>query len=58
MMYPRLALLREFLREDGAIFVSIADHEVHDLRHVLDEVFGPAELYRGDPMAEKAVAAE
>jgi site-specific DNA-methyltransferase (adenine-specific)/adenine-specific DNA-methyltransferase len=41
MMYPRLALLREFLRTDGAIFVSIADHEVHNLRHVMDEVFGP-----------------
>ncbi len=40
MMYPRLALLREFLREDGAIFVSIADHEVHNLRHILDESFG------------------
>lgn len=41
MMYPRLALLREFLREDGAIFVSIADHEIHNLRHIMDEVFGP-----------------
>lgn len=42
MMYPRLALLREFLCEDGAIFVSIADHEVHNLRHLLDETFGPS----------------
>lgn len=41
MMYPRLALLREFLREDGAIFVSIADHEVHNLRLLMDEIFGP-----------------
>jgi len=41
MMYPRLKDLREFLRSDGAIFVSIADHEVHNLRHVMDEVFGP-----------------
>jgi len=41
MMYPRLVLLRELLREDGAIFVSIADHEVHNLRHVMDEIFGP-----------------
>ena len=40
MMYPRLALLREFLREDGAIFVSIADHEIHNLRLLMDEVFG------------------
>ncbi|MCL4204153.1 MAG: site-specific DNA-methyltransferase [Pirellulaceae bacterium] len=41
MMYPRLSLLREFLSPDGAIFVSIADHEVHNLRHLMDEVFGP-----------------
>jgi len=40
MMYPRLALLRDFLREDGAIFISIDDNEVHNLRLVADEVFG------------------
>jgi len=41
MMYPRLALLREFLREDGVIFISIADHEAPNLRLVMDEIFGP-----------------
>ena len=40
MIYPRLKLLREFLRDDGALFVSIDDNEVHHLRMVLDEVFG------------------
>jgi len=40
MMYPRLSLLKEFLAEDGAIFVSIDDTEVGDLIHVCDEVFG------------------
>lgn len=40
MMYPRLVLLRQFLREDGAIFVSIDDDEVHHLRSLMDEVFG------------------
>ena len=40
MMYPRLALFREFLREDGAIFVSIDDVEVANVRLVLDEIFG------------------
>lgn len=40
MMYPRLALLREFLREDGAIFVSIDDNEGHYCKALLDEVFG------------------
>ena len=40
MMLPRLKLLRELLREDGAIFVSIDDKEVHHLRCLMDEVFG------------------
>ena len=40
MMYPRLKLARNLLRNDGAIFVSIADHEVHNLRLAMDEVFG------------------
>ena len=40
MMYPRLALLREFLRDDGAIFISIDDNEVQALRYVMDEIFG------------------
>jgi adenine-specific DNA-methyltransferase len=40
MMYPRLALLREFLRDDGAIFISIDDNEVHFLRMMMDEIFG------------------
>ena len=40
MMMPRLNLLRELLREDGAIFVSIDDNEVHHLRCLMDEVFG------------------
>lgn len=42
MMYPRLALLRQFLREDGAIFISIDDNEVQALRYVMDEIFGPS----------------
>ena len=40
MMYPRLVLLRQFLREDGAIFVSIDDNEVASLRLLMDEIFG------------------
>ena len=40
MMYPRLVLPREFLSQDGVIFVSIDDNEVHNLRAVLGEVFG------------------
>ena len=40
MMYPRLLLLKQFLREDGVIFVSIDDNEVASLRLLMDEVFG------------------
>lgn len=40
MMYPRLALLRNFLREDGAIFVSIDDTELFSLKYIMDEMFG------------------
>lgn len=40
MMYPRLQLLKQFLREDGAIFVSIDDNEQHHLRMIMDEIFG------------------
>ena len=40
MMYPRLVLLRELLRNDGCIFVFIDDNEVHSARTVLDEIFG------------------
>ena len=40
MMLPRLKLLRELLRDDGAIFVSIDDNEFHRLRCLMDEVFG------------------
>lgn len=40
MMVPRLMLLREFLSEDGSIWVSIDDNEGHYLKVVMDEVFG------------------
>ena len=40
MMYPRLFTARQLLREDGLIFVSIDDHEVHNLRMLMNEVFG------------------
>ena len=40
MMYPRLRLLKEFLSEDGSIFVSMDDSESGSLRMALDEVFG------------------
>lgn len=41
MMYPGLALLKDFLRLDGVIIVSIDDFEAHHLRCLMDEIFGP-----------------
>lgn len=40
MMYPRLRLAANLLRDDGVIFISIDDNEVNNLRRVCDEVFG------------------
>ena len=40
MMYSRLLLARQLLREDGVIFMSIDDNEVHNLRSMSNEVFG------------------
>jgi len=40
MMMPRLKLLKELLRDDGVIFVSIDDNEIHRLRALMDELFG------------------
>ncbi len=51
-MYPRLRVARSLLREDGAIFISIDDHEVHNLRHLMDEIFG-AENFKTDIVWQK-----
>jgi adenine-specific DNA-methyltransferase len=40
MMLPRLFIARNLLRDDGVIFVSIDDNEVHNLRLLMDEIFG------------------
>ncbi|WP_373709213.1 site-specific DNA-methyltransferase [Kaistella sp.] len=40
MMYPRLKLARNLLSEDGVIFISIDDNEVHNLRKICDEIYG------------------
>ncbi|MBN2488355.1 MAG: site-specific DNA-methyltransferase [Methanosarcinaceae archaeon] len=40
MMYPRLFLARNLLRDDGVIFVSIDDNEIENLRFLMNEVFG------------------
>jgi len=43
-MYPRLFLARDLLTEDGIIFVSIDNHEIHNLVLVMNEIFGEENL--------------
>jgi len=45
MMYPRLKLARNLLKEDGIICISIDDNEVHNLRKICDEIFGETNLF-------------
>ncbi len=45
MMWPRLQLLHELLSEDGAIFVTLDDNEMHRFRSLLDEIFGIEGFY-------------
>ena len=40
MMYPRLFMARQLLRDDGVIFISIDDGEAANLRRICDEIFG------------------
>ncbi|ARV07584.1 hypothetical protein BTO04_13180 [Polaribacter sp. SA4-10] len=47
MMYPRLKLARNLLTDDGVIFISIGEQEVHNLRKVSDEIFGSVNFIGG-----------
>ena len=44
MLYPRLKLARNLLKEDGVIFISIDDHEDYNLRVICNEIFGENNL--------------
>lgn len=44
MIYPRLLLARDLLKSDGAIFISIDDNEVTNLRKICDEIYGADNL--------------
>jgi adenine-specific DNA-methyltransferase len=59
MMYPRLFLAKNLLRDDGVIFVSIDDNEVANLRLIMDEIFGEenfvAQLIWNTKLASKGV---
>ncbi len=56
MMYPRLFLARQLLTDDGIIFVSIDDHEVHNLRLLMNEIFGEENFIGGFVWRKKAGA--
>ncbi len=45
MMYPRLFLAKNLLRDDGVIFVHIDDNEVHNLRLLMNEIFGEENFF-------------
>lgn len=53
MMYPRLKLARNLLKDDGVIFISIDDNEVGNLRKVCDEIFGE-DNFVAQPIWERA----
>ena len=53
MMMPRLYLAKSLLRDDGVIFVSIDDNEVHNLRLLMNEVFGGRKFYWNYYLEEK-----
>ena len=40
MMYPRLKLARNLLKDEGAIFISLDENEIHNLKKICDEIFG------------------
>ena len=65
MMYPRLFLARNLLCEDGVIFVSIDDHEVHNLSALMNEIFGEKNFVakiiwkkRSTPQNDKIIGAD
>lgn len=41
MIYPRLKVAKDFLTDDGAVFISIDENELHNMQKIADEVFGP-----------------
>jgi adenine-specific DNA-methyltransferase len=54
MMYPRLFLAKNLLKEEGVIFISIDDHEVDNLRKICNEIFGE-ENYRNTIIVRRGV---
>ena len=57
-MYPRLALARELLREDGVIFISIDDNEQANLKRLCDEVFGEGNFVGNFPWRKRTAKSD
>lgn len=55
-MYPRLKLAQELLKENGAIFISIDDNELYNLKYICDEIFGPENFVGIAPRRTKGSA--
>ena len=45
MIYPRLKVAHDLLSDDGVIFISIDDNEVHNMRKICDEIFGEKNFF-------------
>lgn len=58
MMYSRLLLARGFLKSDGAIFISIDDHEVENLKKICDEVFGEQNFVASFPWRKRTAKSD
>ena len=50
---PRLELLRDFLSEDGSIWITLDDNEIHYLKIIADEIFGRKKIFDFCCMAKK-----
>lgn len=53
MIYPRLKVAKDFLSDDGAIFISIDDNEVENLKKVCDEIFGETNFVASFPWRKR-----
>lgn len=58
MIYSRLMLARNLLREDGVIFISIDDHEAANLKKICDEVFGEANFVAAIPWRKRTAKSD
>ncbi|MDD3065825.1 MAG: site-specific DNA-methyltransferase, partial [Endomicrobiaceae bacterium] len=58
MMYPRLKLAWNLLRDDGVIFISIDDNEVHHLRMLMDEIFGEENFVATFPWRKRSAKSD